>query len=245
MIAAGFVSNGAKVYISSRSAKDCEATAQELNATGPGSCVPLPADMSKFSEVERLVKEISAKEKALHVLVNNAGAAWAAGIDEYPDAAFTKLLTLNVQRVFSLTQLCLPLLRNAAEQGGKSDESYLDPARIINIGSVEGISIPAHETYAYSSSKAALHQLSKHLASRLGPEGITSNTIACGPFESKMMASTLESVGDILIAASPSRRIGTPEDIVGTTLYLCGRSGAWVTGTTVTLDGGHLVSSKM
>ncbi|THH31624.1 hypothetical protein EUX98_g2578 [Antrodiella citrinella] len=245
MLATGFVSNGAKVYISSRSSKDCEATAQELNAIGAGTCVSVPADMSKYSEVERLAKEISAKEKALHVLVNNAGAAWGDGIDEYPDAAFTKLLTLNVQRVFNLTQLCLPLLRAAAEQGGKSGDSYLDPARIINIGSVEGLSIPAHETYAYSSSKAALHQLSKHMASRLGPEGITSNTIACGPFESKMMAHTLKSLGDLLISANPSRRIGTPEDIVGTALYLSGRSGAWTTGTTVTLDGGLLVSSKM
>ncbi|TCD66851.1 hypothetical protein EIP91_000805 [Steccherinum ochraceum] len=245
MIAAGFVTNGAKVYISSRSAKDCEETARELNAAGPGKCIAIPGDMSKYSEVQRIVQELSSKENALHILVNNAGAAWGDGIDEYPDQAFTKLLTLNVQRVFNITQLCLPLLRTAAEQGGKQDEAYLDPARIINIGSVEGIVIPSHETYAYSSSKAALHQLSKHLASRLTPEGITSNVIACGAFETKMMAHTLDTVGDLIKSVNPSRRIGTPEDVVGTAMYLAGRAGAWVSGATIALDGGFMLLSKL
>ncbi|KAI0930937.1 hypothetical protein AcV7_004982 [Taiwanofungus camphoratus] len=180
MIATGFVSNGAKVYISSRSARDCDATARELNAAGPGTCVALPADMQKLDDVDRLVKQLGARESALHVLVNNAGAAWGEALEDYPDAAFTKVLTLNTQRVFTLTQRCLPLLRAAATQGGMNGEVYKDPARIINIGSVEGLRVPDHETYAYSASKAALHHLSRHLAGRLGWEGITSNTIACG-----------------------------------------------------------------
>ncbi|OCH89923.1 NAD(P)-binding protein [Obba rivulosa] len=242
MIASGFVANGAKVYISSRSAKDCDETAKELNALGRGACVALPADMQKYEDIERLVAELSGREEALHVLVNNAGAAWGAPIDDYPDAAFTKLLTLNVQRVFTLTQKCLPLLRTGAAQGGKEGDVYNDPARIINIGSIEGINVPEHETYAYSASKAALHQLSRHLAGRLGWEGITSNTLACGPFESKMMAQTLRSFGEYIRNGIPLRRIGAPEDVAGAAIFLASRAGAFMNGATITLDGGSSVS---
>ncbi|KAI0632343.1 NAD-P-binding protein [Trametes polyzona] len=241
MIATGFVKNGAKVYISSRSAKDCAATASELNALGPGTCIALPADMQKLEEVDRLVKELSSREKALHVLVNNAGAAWGATLDDYPDAAWTKLLTLNLQRVFTLTQKCLPLLRQAAEQGGVDGDAYKDPARIINIGSVEGLTVPDHETYAYSASKAGLHHLSRHMAGRLGCEGITSNTLACGPFESKMMAQTLREQGDIIRANIPLGRIGSPEDVAGACIFLASRAGAWINGATIRVDGGATV----
>ncbi|KAF8917666.1 NAD(P)-binding protein, partial [Mucidula mucida] len=249
MIATGFVKNGAKVYISSRSAKDCDATAAELNTLGPGTCVALPADLAKYDAVEGLAKELATREKMVHVLVNNAGAAWGETLDEFPaslsdltsDAAFTKVITLNLQRVFTVTQKLLPLLRAAAETS-KSGVSYSDPARIINIGSVEGLGVPAHETYAYSASKAALHHLSRHLGGRLGPEGIVSNTIACGPFPSKMTAHTLENVGDVLTASIPLKRIGKPEDVAGTALYLASPAGAFVNGATIVLDGGMLVS---
>ncbi|CAL1713741.1 unnamed protein product [Somion occarium] len=242
MIATGFVSNGAKVYISSRSAKDCEATAKELNELGPGKCIPIPADMQKLSEVDRLVKELSTHEKVLHILVNNAGAAWGDTLDDYPDAAFTKLLTLNLQRVFNLTQNCLPLLRAAAVEGGQDGPVYRDPARIINIGSIEGLSVPDHETYAYAASKAGLHHLSRVFAGRLGTEGITSNTIACGPFESKMMAHTLRTTGEIIKAGIPLRRIGAPEDIAGAAIFLSSRAGSYVNGATIALDGGAIVA---
>ncbi|OSX57110.1 hypothetical protein POSPLADRAFT_1157283 [Postia placenta MAD-698-R-SB12] len=245
MIVQGFVANGAKVYISSRSAKDCEATAAELNASGPGTCIALPADMQKLEQVEELLRTLTAREHALHVLVNNAGAAWGDPIDDYPDSAFTKLLTLNAQRVFTLTQKCLPLLRAAAEQGGKDGDVFRDPARIINIGSVEGLIVPNHETYAYSASKAALHHLSRHLAGRLGWEGITSNTIACGPFESKMMAHTLDTQGEIIKKLIPLQRIGTPVDVAGTALFLASRAGAFVNGATITVDGGQTVGMRI
>ncbi|THG97018.1 hypothetical protein EW026_g4910 [Hermanssonia centrifuga] len=198
--------------------------------------------MQKLSEVDRLVKELSEKETTLHVLVNNAGAAWGDTVDDYPDAAFTKLLTLNLQRVFSLTQKCLPLLRAAAKQGGLDGQTYRDPARIINIGSIEGLSVPNHETYAYSASKAALHHLSRNFAGRLGWEGITSNTIACGPFESKMMAHTLKTLGDIIVGSIPLQRIGRPEDVGGTAVFLASPAGSWVNGATITLDGGAIVA---
>jgi len=244
MIATGFVRNGAKVYISSRTAKECDTTAKELTALGPGTCVPVPADLQKLEEVQRLVDIVQSREKALHVLVNNAGATWGADVDEHPDAAFTKILTLNVQRVFTLTQKCLPLLRQASAQGGMDGPSFKDPARIINIGSVEGEHVPPNHTYSYSASKAALHHLSRHLAGRLGLDGITVNTIACGAFESKMMAHTLQTQGEIIKASLPLQRIGTPHDIAGTTLFLSSRAGAYVNGATIALDGGSLVTMQ-
>ncbi|KAL5519075.1 hypothetical protein ACEPAH_758 [Sanghuangporus vaninii] len=243
MIATGFVRNGAKVYVSSRSAQACEETAKELTTMGPGECISIPADMQKLSDIQHLISELSAKESKLHVLINNAGATWAETIDEYPDSAFTKVLTLNLQRVFNLTQKCLPLLRVAALDGGRDGESWKDPARIINIGSIEGVEVPSHETYAYSASKAALHHLSKAFAGRLGYQGITSNTIACGPFQSKMMRVTLETIGAELVKGIPMSRIGSPEDIAGAALYLASRAGAYVNGATIVLDGGNLVSS--
>jgi len=244
MIATGFVKNGAKVYVSARSAKDCQATARELSAMGPGECIALPADLQKLDEVDKLVDAISAKEKALHVLVNNAGATWGESIDSYPDSAWSKLLTLNVQRVFTLTQKCLPLLRTAAEQGGRDGPSWNDPARVINIGSINGERAPGMETYAYSASKAALHHLSRHLALRLGTEGITSNALACGPFESKMMAHTLATAKDAIVSGIPLGRIGTPEDVAGTCLFLSSRAGSFINGATIAVDGGHLVHTQ-
>ncbi|KAK7059109.1 hypothetical protein VNI00_001734 [Paramarasmius palmivorus] len=244
MIATGFVKNGAKVYISSRTSKDCQCTADELNALGPGSCTPIPADLQKYEEVERLVAEIQSRESVLHVLVNNAGAVWAAPVDEFPDAAFSKVLNLNLQRVFTLTQKALPLLRAAAEQS-KEGEIHRDPARIINIGSVEGIYVPRHETYAYSAAKAALHHLSRHLAAKLGCDGVVSNTIACGFFPTKMTTHMMNTVGEELVTGLPLRRSGRPEDIAGTTLFLSSPAGAYLNGATIAVDGGFLVSSRL
>ncbi|KAL0578599.1 hypothetical protein V5O48_003390 [Marasmius crinis-equi] len=241
MIATGFVKNGAKVYISSRSTQDCEATASELNKLGPGICVALPADLQRFDEVERLAQELATREQFLHVLVNNAGAVWGAPIDEFPDSGFTKVLTLNVQRVFSITQKVLPLLRAAAGQT-KEGSTYRDPARIINIGSVEGLWTAPHNTFSYSASKAALHHLSRHLAATLGSEGVVSNTIACGLFPTKMTAHTLMAEGDSLTESVPLRRPGRPEDIAGTALFLASPAGAYVNGALLALDGGLLVS---
>ncbi|KAG7099050.1 hypothetical protein E1B28_000925 [Marasmius oreades] len=241
MIAAGFVRNGAKVYISSRSAKDCEATATELNELGPGVCIPLPADLQKYEEVERLAKQLSSKEQILDVLVNNAGAVWGAPVDEFPDSGFTKVMTLNVQRVFSVIQKVLPLLRAAADRT-KKGSTYKDPARIINIGSVEGLWVAPHDTFSYSASKAALHHLSRHLAAKLGPDGVVSNTIACGLFPTKLTDYIMKTNGDWLVDSVPLRRSGEPQDVAGTALFLSSSAGAYINGATITLDGGLLVS---
>ncbi|KAL7750752.1 hypothetical protein RI367_003709 [Sorochytrium milnesiophthora] len=237
MIATGFVANGAKVYISARSKDVCDKVAAELTKRGPGKCISLPADLQSMDDVKKLVSDLSSREKKLHVLVNNAGATWGEPLDTYPDAAFEKVLNLNVRRVFSLTQACLPLLRAAA--------SAEDPARVINIGSVDGLRVPVLETYAYSTSKAALHHLSRTLASRLGPEHITVNSVAPGPFESKMMAATLAKAKDAIVSGIPLGRIGAPSDMAGVCLYLSSRAGSYQTGTTVPVDGGATVLAKM
>ncbi|KZS95988.1 NAD(P)-binding protein [Sistotremastrum niveocremeum HHB9708] len=243
MIATGFVENGAKVYITSRNSKECNATAEELSRPGPGSCIAIPADLQKASEVERITGILKSKESHLNVLVNNAGATWGADIDEHPDSAFTKVFTLNVQRVFTLTQAVLPLLREGASTGGQDGHTYKDPARIINIGSVEGLQVPPRHTYSYAASKAALHHLSRHLAGRLGWEGITSNTIAeLIPFKS--VGTYSQNVRDALMSTMPLQRIGRGEDVAGTALFLSSSAGSFVNGATITLDGGLLVSVR-
>jgi len=191
------------------------------------------------------VAELSKKEKHLNVLVNNAGANWGAPLAEYPDQAFDKVIKLNLQRVFTLTQKLVPLLLASLPKDAPAEGPWADPARIINIGSVDGVRVPRLETFAYSSSKAALHQLSRVLAMHLGSKGITSNALACGAFESKMMKATLEAAKDLIVSGIPLGRIGTPEDIAGTCIFLSSRAGAWVNGALLALDGGSLVSAKM
>jgi NAD(P)-dependent dehydrogenase (short-subunit alcohol dehydrogenase family) len=228
MIARGFVEAGATVYISSRKAEVCDEVAAELSKTG--ACVSMPADLSEDDEIQRLSAELAAAEPRLHVLVNNAGATWGAPIADYPASAFDKVLTLNVKAPFLLTQAVLPLL----EAAGAVD----DPARVINIGSIDAIQVPMLETYAYSSSKAAIHQLTRHLARQLGPRHITVNAVAPGPFESKMMAETLRNFGDAIARTSPLGRIGRPDDMAGIAIYLASRAGAYVTGAVIPVDGG-------
>lgn len=146
-------------------------------------------------------------------------------------------MTLNLQRVFTITQLLTPLLEKAGANG--------EPARVINIGSVDGLRVPALETFAYSSSKAGLHHLSRVLANYLGRRNITSNVIACGPLESKMMAATLKQFKTQIEGGIPLGRIGSPQDVAGTCLFLSSRAGAYVNGATITLDGGTVVAAKL
>jgi len=237
MISEGFVANGAKVYISSRDGKACDQACKELNALGKGSAHAIPADFYKEEDCKRMVNELKKRESKLHVLINNSGSNWGAPYDEFPDAAWTRVLTLNLTRVFTITQLVTPLLEAAQTDG--------DPARVINIGSVDGIRVPALETFSYSASKAGLHHLSEVLASHLGKRNITSNSLACGPFESKMMAATLKSYGDVIKSSIPLGRIGSPQDVAGTCLFLSSRAGSFVNGATIALDGGALVGSKL
>ena len=228
MIARGYVEAGARVYISARNSEVCQEVAAELSRGG--SCVALPADLSTEAGAVHLADEIASREPALHVLVNNAGANWGAPLAEYPDAAWDKLLALNVKAVFHLTRALLPRLEEATRPG--------DPARVINIGSIDGFHVPALETYAYSTSKAAVHHLTRVLAKQLAPRGITVNAVAPGPFESKMMAATLDRFRDVIVDSCPLSRIGEPEDMAGIAIYLASRAGADVTGAVIPVDGG-------
>jgi NAD(P)-dependent dehydrogenase (short-subunit alcohol dehydrogenase family) len=228
MIAQGFVEGGARVYISARKAAACDAAAAELSKLG--TCISLPADVAEPAEVERLAREIAAREPRLHVLVNNAGANWGAPLAEYPDSAWDKVLGVNVKAVFNLTRALVPQLEAAA--------TAADPARVINIGSIDGLSAPDLETYAYSASKAAVHHLTRVLAKKLARKKITVNAVAPGPFESKMMEKTLKDFGPMIVESCPLRRIGEPEDMAGVAIYLASRAGAYVTGAVIPVDGG-------
>jgi NAD(P)-dependent dehydrogenase (short-subunit alcohol dehydrogenase family) len=240
MIARGFVEAGARVVISSRKADVCEAVAAELSAAGQaaagqvpaGQCVAVPADLSNTEGAERLAAAVAGRFPSLDVLVNNAGATWGAPLEAYPESAFDKLWAVNVKAVFRLTTALLPALRAAAEPA--------DPARVITIGSVDGIRVPPLETYAYAATKAAVHMLTRQLARQLAPEHITVNAIAPGPFESKMMAFALDdpSTRAAIERQIPLGRIGSPDDMAGTALFLASRAGAYLTGTVIPVDGG-------
>ncbi len=227
MIAGGFVEAGAKVYVSSRNADACAAVAAELSEVG--TCVSVPADLSTEAGCRGLADELASRVDHLDILVNNAGATWGTPLADFDEAAFEKVLALNVKGVFHLTRFLVPLLQAAGSQE--------DPARVINIGSIDGISVPVLETYSYSASKAAVHQLTRHLAKRLAPS-ITVNAIAPGPFQSKMMAATLDAFGEQIAASAPLKRIGRPDDMAGTAIFLASRAGAYLTGAVIPVDGG-------
>jgi len=228
MIARGFVEAGAKTYISSRKADVCNAVAEELS--GSGQCISIPADLGSEAGCRYLADEVAKREEQVHILVNNAGATWGAPIAEFPDDAFDKVMNLNVKGIFHLTRFLLPQLQKAATEA--------DPARVINIGSVDGLQAPAMETYAYSSSKAAVHQLTRHLAHNLASRNIIVNAIAPGPFESKMMHETLQRFGDNIRATNPRKRIGEPDDMAGTAIFLSSKASAYITGVVIPVDGG-------
>ena len=235
MIAEGYLQAGAKVYISARKKETCDRTADELSRVG--DCVSLPADVSTTQGRAALVKTLSDNERALHILVNNAGANWGAPYDEFPEKGFHKVVDLNLIAVFFLTRDLTPLL----ERAGTAD----DPARVINIGSMDGVHVPTTiptGVFAYSSSKAGVHHLSRHLAVELGPRHITVNAVAPGYFESKMTEEVLEQYGHQIRGACPMDRIGRPEEMAGVAIYLASRAGAYTNGAVIAVDGGTCIS---
>lgn len=228
MIATGLVAAGATVFISSRKAGDLEALADELGER----CIPVPADLSTEEGTRGLVDAVAGHTDRLDVLVNNAGASWGEPLDDYSRTGFQKVLDLNLTGVFHTTQALLDLLRTAAGPD--------DPARVITIGSADGLGVPDRETYAYTASKAGVHHLTRHLARRLAPEHVTVNAIAPGYFPTPMTAFIVddEELSAEVLAGIPVGRWGRLDDIVGTVVWLASRAGAYVTGAVVSVDGG-------
>ncbi len=244
MISAGFLSHGAKVYISSRKAAVCEATAKRLSDRYGRECLSLPADLTDLKGIESLAKAISERESKLDILVNNAGATWGAPLEEFPEVGWDKVMDTNVKAIFFLTQKLLPLLRKSA--------SSENPARVINIGSIDGIKTPSFDNFSYGPSKAAVHHLTKVLAARLIKDHIIVNAIAPGPFPTWMLSSGVgfggKTEGDgvdwnLVGQGNPSGRVGTLEDISGLAIFLSSRAGAYVVGQTIPCDGGMVAVS--
>jgi NAD(P)-dependent dehydrogenase (short-subunit alcohol dehydrogenase family) len=231
MIARGFLESGAKVYISSRKKDVCDAVAAELSKVG--QCVSVPADVSTLDGCRHLAQQIAGEDR-LHVLVNNAGAVWSAPIAEYTESGWDKVIDTNVKSTFFLTRELLPLLEKAAKPE--------DPARVINVGSIDGIKAPFLETYAYPASKAAVHHMTRDLAAKFGGRNITVNAIAPGPFPSQMTKWMLENYQKQIEKSCPLRRIGNSSDMAGVAIYLASRAGAYVNGVVIPVDGGICIS---
>ena len=242
MIAAGFLAQGAKVYISSRKVEACHATAKRLAETYGGECIAIPADLSRLDGVETVVKALQERESQLDILINNAGASWGAPLDEFPEEGWDKVMDTNVKAVFFLTQKLMPLLRAAA--AGPS------PARVVNIGSIDGLKTSRFDAWSYGASKAAVHHLTRFMAARLTKERILFNAIAPGPYPTWMLSTGVGFGGkteDVdwgtVGAGNPSGRVGTPQDIAGLATFLCSRAGEFVVGQVIASDGGSVASA--
>ena len=241
MIASGFLASGAKVYISSRKAEICDATAKRLAKEFEGECISIPTDLANINGIEFLANEVTKKESKLDILINNAGASWGAPIDEYPEMGWDKVMDTNVKGVFFLTQKLLPALRNAA--------SNQNPSRVVNVGSIDGIKTGGFDAFAYGPSKAALHHLTRVLAASLIKENIIVNAIAPGPFPTWMLSTGVGFGGEtdvdwgVVGEQNPSGRVGNMEDIAGLAIFLCSRASAYTVGQTITCDGGAVASS--
>jgi len=242
--ASGLLQAGcSKIFITSRKAKACEEACTALNNLGfSGKAISVPADLAKPDEVLRLVKEVEKHTDHVDILLANAGATWGAPFDKHPDDAFAKVMNLNVNSVFSCVQKFAPLLRKQASQE--------DPSRVVITASIAGIGVGTlgeNATFGYSASKAAALHLTRNLALELGPQHILVNAIAPGFFPTKMASGLMELSGGVkkLAAASPNRRLGMPEDIAGTIVYLCSRASGHVNGSSVVLDGGSVLQAKL
>jgi NAD(P)-dependent dehydrogenase (short-subunit alcohol dehydrogenase family) len=227
MIARGFLAQGAsRVYISARKAQACDEAAAKLSALG--DCVSIPADVSTLEGARALAAEVARREKRLDILVNNAGAAWAAPFDEFPESGWDKVVDLNLKAPFFLTQALAPLLRAAAGER---------PAKVINIASIDGVSVNPWETYSYAGSKAGLIHLTRRMALRLIQDNIVVSAIAPGPFRSEMNREARDHPDEVARKV-PAGRVGVDEDMAGAAIYLASRAGDYVVGETLVVDGG-------
>ena len=235
MIAEGLLAQGATVYITARKEEACRATAAELSAIhGDGRCVALPHDISTTAGIAALLEAFREHEDHLDVLVNNAGAAWGEPFDDFSESGWDKVMDLNVKAPFFLTQAAKGLLLAGRERTGHL-------AKVINIASIDGLSLNPMETYSYHASKAGIVHLPKRMAVRLAPEGIIVSAIAPGAFASNMNKEARDH-GDEITGQIPSGRIGRPEDMAGAAVYLASDAGDYVVGSTLAVDGGVTIA---
>ena len=230
MIAEGFLAQGARVYITARKAAACNQAAQELSAFG--ECISIPVDVSTLDGCKALAAEFASRETALDILVNNAGAAWGAAFDEFPESGWDKVVDLNLKTPFFLTQALAEPLRKAAAANGRAR-----PAKVINIASIDGVSVNPQETYSYAASKAGLIHLTRRMALRLIEDNIVVTAIAPGAFASDMNRDARDQA-EAVSQRIPARRIGVAEDMAGAAIYLASRAGDYVVGSTLVVDGG-------
>ena len=237
MIAAGYLANGAKVYITSRKAEICNASAERLAEAWGGECISIPADMATIEGIEGFVSELSSREAHVDILVNNAGVAWGAPLE----VGWDKVMDTNVKGVFFLTQKLLPMLEKNADQQ--------TPSHVINVGSIDGIKTPVFDNFSYGPSKAAVHHLTRVLAAHLIKRNIIVNGIAPGPFPTYMLSTGVGAGGDTentdwdaVGRNNPRGRVGTPEDIAGLAIFLSSRASGFTVGDVITCDGGSVVS---
>jgi 2-deoxy-D-gluconate 3-dehydrogenase len=230
MIAAGFLANGVKVYITARKEAALIEKAKELSEMYNAECIPVACDLSTMEGMEEFTSFMQSKEEHIDFLINNAGASWGEPYADYSEKGWDKVMDLNVKSIFYLTQKLTPMLSaNATSE---------TPSRVINIGSVDGLNVPIMEAYAYGTSKAAVHHLTRILAKRLVGENILVNAIAPGPYESKMLGSAVNHDYSLIESRNPRKRIGSPEDMAGLVLFLCSRAGAYTVGAVIQSDGG-------
>ena len=232
MIASGLVRREVKTYIVGRDLTQSRSVAAQLSRDGV--CIGLAADLADPDGPQRLAAEFARQEPSLNILINNAGANETGSIDTLSLADWDKVMNVNLRAAFFLVQQLLPQLRAAA--------TAVDPARIINIGSIGGLHIPDWDAFPYGASKAALHHTTRALAKRLGKDNIVVNAIAPGPFPSRLTDTQSEAVKKSVQARIPLRRPGEPEDIEGLVVFLASRAGAYVNGATIPLDGGYVAA---
>ena len=235
MLASGFLANEARVYISSRKKHDCDETAKRLSEKYESKCISIPADIADLDGINKLFINFNKYNDNLDVLINNAGAVWGEPLPKFSEEGWDKVMDLNVKSIFFMIQKFLELLKKSTT----SD----NPARIINIGSIDGINTPYYENYSYSVAKSAVHKLTSVLAAKLIKDNVICNAIAPGPFPSKMLGSAVEHDYSVISKKNPSKRVGVPEDIAGLAIYLASRAGQYTVGETITCDGGLVASA--
>jgi 2-deoxy-D-gluconate 3-dehydrogenase len=231
MITSGFLANKSKVYITARKEEALVKKAEELSQKYSCECIPISGDISNSEGIDALVNFLNdAEPEGIDFLINNAGAAWGANYDDFPESGWDKVIDLNLKTPFFLTQKLTPLL----EKKGTTE----DPSRVVNIASIDGLHVPMMETYSYSASKSGIIHLTKHMAKTLINRNIIVNAIAPGPFDSHMLGKAVNFDYSLIAESVPRKRIGSPEDIAGLCMYLCSRAGAYTIGETITCDGG-------